>query len=147
VLYPQLSYISLLLTRRPWLRSQSRRLLFGATPVVSGIVIAIPYTPLAAFLGLVPLPALYMVLLVGGISLYILESELAKQILWTQIETLNNAPMAAVAAIARAPQNVMRKTARPTGAPPMDADSPPRDAKKNNDKIETTHGIEWIGVT
>ncbi len=142
-----MSYISLLLTRCPFIRSKPGRLLLGATLVVLGIAIAIPDTPLTAFFGLVPLPALYMVLLAGITFLYLLVSELAKQILWAQIETLNSAPMAAVAAIASAPQNVMRKTARPTGDPPMDADSPPKDAKKNSDKIETTQGIALIGVT
>ena len=54
--------------------------------------------------------------------------------------------MAAVAVIANAPQNVIRKTALPIGAPPSDADSPPKEAKKTKLRIETTHGIALIGV-
>ena len=54
--------------------------------------------------------------------------------------------MAAVAAIANAPQNVIRKMAFPIGAPPSDADSPPKEAKKTKLRMETTHGIALIGV-
>jgi hypothetical protein len=49
--------------------------------------------------------------------------------------------MAAVAAIANAPQNVIRKMAFPIGAPPSDADSPPKEVKKTKLRLETTHGI------
>ena len=39
--------------------------------------------------------------------------------------TPNNLPIPAVAVMASAPQNVTRKTARPTGAPPAQADRKP----------------------
>ena len=54
--------------------------------------------------------------------------------------------MAAVAAIASAPQNVTRTTAFTTGAPPARADIPPRKARKPSDVIDTTAGMCWTGV-
>ena len=50
--------------------------------------------------------------------------------------TPNNLPIPAVAARAR--QNVTRKTARPTGAPPAQADRKPSRVKKPSEVNDTT---------
>lgn len=59
----------------------------------------------------------------------------------------NRAPTPAVSAIASAPQNVTRKAAFVTGAPPACAPNPPRIARNKID-VPTTTGISAVlGMT
>ena len=59
--------------------------------------------------------------------------------------TPNNLPIPAVAAMAKAPQNVTRITARPAGAPPTQADSQPSRARKPSEVNETTIATKLTG--
>ena len=65
-------------TRRPFYRSRPSRSLFIATLVVVGLTVLLPYTPLASPLGLVPLPASFLLALVPIVVLYVAAAEVAK---------------------------------------------------------------------
>ena len=60
----------------------------------------------------------------------------------------NALPINAVTAMAKEPQKVTLRAARPRGAPPARAPTAPRIAKKNSDMIATTrarsHPIRWV---
>ena len=66
-------------TRRPFYRSRPSKYLFTATILVGIVVIALPYTPLAHWLGFKPLPAIFYPLLFGIVVLYIASAEIAKR--------------------------------------------------------------------
>jgi P-type Mg2+ transporter len=81
-LMTELFIVMVVRTRRPFLRSKPSGLLLVGTLVVSGIAVLFPYTPLAALFGFVPLPAYYVISLIGITLLYLLVCELAKQMLF-----------------------------------------------------------------
>jgi P-type Mg2+ transporter len=66
-------------TRRPFYKSRPSKYLFTATILVGLVVLALPYTPLAHWLGFKPLPAIFYPLLFGIVVLYIASAEIAKK--------------------------------------------------------------------
>lgn len=86
-LMTELFIVMVVRTRRPFIRSRPGRLLFITTLLVSGVAMVFPYTPLAAYFGFVPLPAAFLVALVGITLLYLLVCELAKQMLFDRMGT------------------------------------------------------------
>jgi Mg2+-importing ATPase len=67
-------------TQQPFFRSKPSRALLTATLAVSVVTLLIPYSPLNTILGLVPIPPLTLLALIGIAVLYIATSEVAK--LW-----------------------------------------------------------------
>jgi Mg2+-importing ATPase len=66
-------------TRRPFYKSRPSKYLFTATVLVGMVVLALPYTPLAHWLGFKPLPAVFYPFLFGIVVLYIASAEIAKK--------------------------------------------------------------------
>jgi Mg2+-importing ATPase len=60
----ELFIVLVIRTQRPFLRSRPGTLL-ASTLVVAGTTIFLPYTPLGALFGFVPLPPLFVLLLLG----------------------------------------------------------------------------------
>jgi Mg2+-importing ATPase len=65
-------------TRKPFFLSRPSRPLTAATAAVVAITVALPYTPLAAVFGFVPLGLLYLGPLAVVVALYIVTAELVK---------------------------------------------------------------------
>jgi Mg2+-importing ATPase len=74
----ELAVMLILRTRRPFFRSRPGRALLGSSIVVAGVTLAVPFSPLASPLGLVPIP-LSVLMALGAITAgYVLTTELAK---------------------------------------------------------------------
>ena len=69
-------------TRQPFFRSRPARSLLLATLVVIGLVVAVPWTPLAGPFGFSPLPAWFLATLLGIIVLYVAAAEAAKAVFY-----------------------------------------------------------------
>jgi P-type Mg2+ transporter len=61
------------------LRSRPSRALIANTLVVVGVAVLLPYTPLAARLGFVPLPVSYLAFVAGAVVVYLFLVELVKR--------------------------------------------------------------------
>jgi Mg2+-importing ATPase len=66
-------------TRGSFLRSQPGRALLGATLAVAAATVVVPYTPLGAAFGFVPLPPLFLGLMGLIVMGYVVSAELAKR--------------------------------------------------------------------
>ncbi|MCL4465297.1 MAG: magnesium-translocating P-type ATPase [Chloroflexi bacterium] len=66
-------------TRRPPFRSRPSRQLLVATLLVVGATVALPYSPIAGYLGFEPLPASVLALIAVVVVLYIATAEAAKR--------------------------------------------------------------------
>ncbi len=66
-------------TRRPFLASRPGRSLVLATIAVGGTTLLLPYLPIAAALGLTPMPPSFLLLLATILAAYVLTAELAKR--------------------------------------------------------------------
>jgi Mg2+-importing ATPase len=73
-------------TGRPFYRSRPSRPLLIATTAVVGLTLLLPYSPLAALLGFVPLPPLFLVAVVPIVLLYVVAAEAAKSIFYRSEE-------------------------------------------------------------
>ena len=74
----ELFIVLVIRTQRPFFRSRPGTLLLAATLLVAGTTIFLPYTPLGALFGFVPLPAGFVLLLLAITGAYLLASELVK---------------------------------------------------------------------
>lgn len=72
-------------TSGPFYMSKPGTTLLIATLVVDALTLALPYTPLAGFLGFAPLPPLFLVLLGIILALYMLTAEVAKYFFYRRI--------------------------------------------------------------
>ena len=77
-LMTELFIVLVIRTQRPFFRSRPGRLVLTATLLVAGTTIFLPYTPLAALFGFVPLPPLFVLLLLAITGGYLVASELVK---------------------------------------------------------------------
>jgi len=77
-LMTELFIVLVIRTRRPFFRSRPGTVLLAATLVVAGATIFLPYTPLGALFGFVPLSPLLILLLLGISGGYLVASELVK---------------------------------------------------------------------
>jgi Mg2+-importing ATPase len=66
-------------TRKPFFMSRPSRPLAVATGLVVGATVALPYTPLAAIFGFVPLGLWYLGTIGAVVAVYIVTAELAKR--------------------------------------------------------------------
>lgn len=73
-------------TRRPFFQSKPGRILFTATLLVAATTITLPYTPLGALFGLVPLPLTFMLSIIAITAGYLLASEMVKKALFARLE-------------------------------------------------------------
>ena len=69
-------------TRRPFYRSRPGRSLLVATLMVVACTILLPYSPLAALLGFVPLPFAFLLALGPIVLLYVVAAEAAKAVFY-----------------------------------------------------------------
>jgi Mg2+-importing ATPase len=74
-LMTELFIVLVIRTRGPFFRSRPGALLLATTVCVASATIFLPYTPLGALFGFVPLPAGFVVLLLGITAAYLLASE------------------------------------------------------------------------
>ncbi|MFS6827977.1 cation transporting ATPase C-terminal domain-containing protein [Cyanobium sp. ATX-6F1] len=81
------SIVLVVRTRGPLLRSRPSRPLMLATLVVVLLTLLLPYSPLAAPFGFVPLPASFLALLALILLAYVLAAEAAKG--WFYRQTVN----------------------------------------------------------
>lgn len=80
----ELAVMLILRTRRPFYRSRPGRALLITTGLVAVTTVALPYSPLAADLGLVGLPKGLIVALAAITVGYVVATEMAKRWLWTR---------------------------------------------------------------
>ena len=66
-------------TRRPFTRSRPGRWLLVTTAAMTAVTLALPYLPLNALMGFVPLPAPVLIVLAGTSILYVLAAEGVKR--------------------------------------------------------------------
>ena len=69
-------------SRRPFMRSRPSRGLLGATLAVVGLTLLLPYTPLRAPLGFVPLPPVFLAALLCIVVGYVIAAEVAKKVFY-----------------------------------------------------------------
>ncbi|MGE5358049.1 MAG: magnesium-translocating P-type ATPase [Bacteroidales bacterium] len=72
-------------TRKPFFMSRPGRQLLAATVAVIAASLALPYTPVAAVLGLTPLPLWSLAVLAAIVALYIAAAELTKRIFYRRV--------------------------------------------------------------
>jgi len=77
-LMTELFIVLVIRTRGPFFRSRPGTLLLTATLLVAGTTIFLPYTPLGALFGFVPLPAGFVLLLLAITGAYLVATELVK---------------------------------------------------------------------
>jgi Mg2+-importing ATPase len=77
-LMTELFIVLVIRTRRPFFRSRAGTLLLASTLVVAGTTIFLPFTPLGALFGFVPLSPLFVLLLLAITGGYLVASELLK---------------------------------------------------------------------
>ena len=87
-LMTELFIVLVIRTRRPFFRSRPGKVLFVATLLVAGTTIFLPYTRLGTLFGMVPLPAGFVLLLLGITATYLLASEAAKHVLYGRFARL-----------------------------------------------------------
>ncbi len=73
-------------SRRPFFKSAPSRYLLGATVTVVVAALALPFTPLGAIFGFVPLPMLFVVLMLTIVGLYIVAAELIKRMFYRRAQ-------------------------------------------------------------
>jgi len=84
-LMTELFIVLVIRTRRPFFRSRPGTILWVATLLVAGTTIFLPYTRLGGLFGLVPLPAGFVLLLLGITAAYMLASEVAKRYFYRRL--------------------------------------------------------------
>ncbi len=82
----ELAILLVIRTQRPFFRSFPSRALLGSALGIGAATLVLPYTPVAAPLGLVPLSPLILGLLLAITGLYILISEVTKSLIFQRIE-------------------------------------------------------------
>ncbi|RFC47230.1 MAG: Mg2+-importing ATPase [Verrucomicrobia bacterium] len=87
-LMTELFIVLVIRTYRPIFRSQPGRILTLASLAVAGATLVLPYTPMGALFGLVPLPWTFLLVLIGITFLYLLTSELVKRVMFAQLDRI-----------------------------------------------------------
>ena len=76
-------------TSGPFYKSKPGKTLLIATVAVDALTLALPYSPLAGFLGFAPLPLLFLALLGGILIAYMLTAEAAKYVFYQRMHTVS----------------------------------------------------------
>ena len=77
-------------TRRPFYRSRPGNLLLGSTVIVIAIALVLPYLPLSALFGFVPLPGALLLSMIGMTLAYVFAVEVAKKLFYAHIAKTEN---------------------------------------------------------
>jgi Mg2+-importing ATPase len=72
-------------TRKPFFQSKPGASLWLATLFVASATLALPYTPLGRLFGFTPMPAEFLLVLVGILFLYIVTAEIAKKVFYRRV--------------------------------------------------------------
>ncbi len=72
-------------TRHVFFRSRPGKLLLMSTLIFIGITLVLPYLPFISIFGFIPLPAPFMLAMIGLTALYVLATEIAKKIFYSNI--------------------------------------------------------------
>ncbi len=78
----EVAVLFVLRTRGPFYRSTPSKWIVGASLLVAGIAVAIPFSPLAAPLGMAALPADLLGLILLVTLGYVLATEIVKRFFW-----------------------------------------------------------------
>jgi Mg2+-importing ATPase len=73
-------------TRKPLFKSKPRKHLLLATLFIVGVIIILPFTPLAQIFGFIGLPPLYLVAVGVIVLLYIITAEIVKKIFYKRVK-------------------------------------------------------------
>lgn len=73
-------------TRQPFFKSKPSRSLWLATLLVVVITLVLPYTRLSRLFGFAPVPAEFLLVLVGILFLYIVAAEVAKKVFYRKVK-------------------------------------------------------------
>ena len=73
-------------TRQPFFKSKPGRPLWVATLLVILGTVTLPYTGLSGLFGFAPMPAEFLVVLVGLLFLYILAAEVTKKVFYRSVK-------------------------------------------------------------
>jgi Mg2+-importing ATPase len=76
-------------TRHVFFRSRPGKLLLMSTLIFIGITLVLPYLPFISIFGFIPLPAPFMLAMIGLTLLYVLATELAKKYFYSRITNAN----------------------------------------------------------
>ncbi|MCG9890335.1 MAG: magnesium-translocating P-type ATPase [Thermosynechococcaceae cyanobacterium MS004] len=74
-------------TRQSILHSKPGKYLLGATGVIVGVTLLLPYTPLAGLLGFQPLPLAFLIVLAAIVGLYIFCAEVVKRVFYQHVQS------------------------------------------------------------
>jgi P-type Mg2+ transporter len=85
-LMTELFIVLIIRTRRPAWRSRPGKLLSVTTLVVASVAVFLPYTPIAPLFGFVPLPPLYLAVLLAITVAYLLASDATKRWFYARFE-------------------------------------------------------------
>ncbi|MFM8341827.1 MAG: magnesium-translocating P-type ATPase [Methylomonas sp.] len=80
------SIVFVVRSRKPFFRSKPSKALLFATLTVVLLTLALPYTPVASFIGFEPLPLELLAMLAGVVGLYIASAELAKRVFYVVVK-------------------------------------------------------------
>ncbi len=78
-LVTQILIVFAIRTRRPFLKSRPHPLLAGAALALAALALVLPFTPVGAWFGLVPLPTAFFLYLAIAVAAYFLLVEIAKR--------------------------------------------------------------------
>ena len=73
-------------SRKPFFKSRPGKALLFATLSVVLLTLALPYTPIASFIGFEPLPLKLLAMLAGIVALYIATAEIAKRLFYAVVK-------------------------------------------------------------
>ena len=73
-------------SRKPFFKSRPSKALLFATLSVVLLTLALPYTPIASFIGFEPLSLKLLVMLAGIVALYIASAEIAKRLFYAVVK-------------------------------------------------------------
>ena len=73
-------------SRKPFFKSRPGKALLFATLTVVLLTLALPYTPIASFIGFEPLPLKWLAMLAAIVGLYIATAEIAKRIFYALVK-------------------------------------------------------------
>lgn len=73
-------------TRHLFFRSRPGKLLLASTVAVVAITLVLPYLPVSSWFGFIPLPAPFMLTMIGLTGLYVVVTEVAKKVFYSRME-------------------------------------------------------------
>ncbi|MGP8155128.1 MAG: magnesium-translocating P-type ATPase [Smithella sp.] len=72
-------------SRRPFFKSKPGRYLLMTTLIIAGVTLIFPFTPLGRIFGFVPLPLSFLAIMLGIVALYMVTTEVVKNIFYQKV--------------------------------------------------------------